>query len=143
MNETNDMLQLYRLLALEYNCSPADFETDENLITEPALLPGRRVYSEEAPFFSMVTTGKNAVITADVCLHPFLEGYIKGKQGHWLFELHNLLPLEKELEKYAHSLCQSYHMFLPGKRVLPNGEFSVKWYGEKELKVFYGDSRFG
>jgi len=143
MNATNYMRRLYMLLALEYNCSPGDFEKGENVITEPALLPGRRVYSEKAPFFSMVTTGGNAVITAEPCLHPFLREYVKDRQGHWLFELPKLLTLEKELEKYGYTLFQSYHMFLPKTSVAPEREYAVRWYDEKALTCFYGDSRFG
>ena len=142
MTATDYTQKLYRLLALEYNCPAEAFSEKENILTEPALLDGRRMYSSRTPFFSMVTTGGNAVITADPCLHPFLGEYIKGKPGHWLFELPNLLALEKELEKHGCTLYQSWHMFLPKTRVEPEERFSVRWYQEGELACFYGDPRF-
>ena len=77
---------LYGLLALEYNCSPEDFEKDENILTVSKIIDGRRIYSPEKYFFHMVTTGNNAVITADECLHPFLEKFIANRCGHRLFE---------------------------------------------------------
>ena len=86
--------KLYQLLSLEYHCAPETFDAKENILTEPLFLEGRRMYGSCAPFFSMVTTGGNAVITADPCLHPFLGEYIKKKTGHRLFELPRLRGLE-------------------------------------------------
>ena len=68
---TNIQHKLHNLLALEYNCSPEDFDRGKNVITESALIDGRRIYGSEKYFFHMVTLGGNAVITTDPCLHPF------------------------------------------------------------------------
>lgn len=56
---------------------------------------------------------------AEECLHPFLKEFIKERAGHWLFEIPNLKPLEKELNKYGYTLTGTYHMFLSTKEVLP------------------------
>ena len=64
--------ELYHLLALELNCTQEDFLRKENVLTVSEIREGRRVYSEEKYFFHMATTGQNAVITAQPCLHPFL-----------------------------------------------------------------------
>ena len=87
--------ELYKLLSLAYNCAPEDFQREENVVTISELLEGRRIYDRYKYFFSMVTTGNNAVITADESLHPFLTEYVKDKKGHWLFELPNLKPIEE------------------------------------------------
>lgn len=139
-NEYRDAL--FRLLALEYNCTPEDFEKSENILTLSALREGRRMYTREKYFFHMVTTGRNAVVTADACLHPFLSNYIRDKEGHWLFEIPNLLPLEKELNAHHYTLTQTYHMFLPYEKPKIGKEFAVRWYYGEELHRFYGDSRF-
>lgn len=134
--------KLRELLALEYNCFPEDFLKDENILTVSALKEGRRRYSDEKYFFHMTTLGGNAVVTADECLHAFLAEYISGKTGHHLFELPNLLPIEEELKKHGYTLTQTYHMFLPCKRVEPVKDFSVKWFFGEDIKQFYGDKRF-
>ncbi|MBQ4337441.1 MAG: GNAT family N-acetyltransferase [Lentisphaeria bacterium] len=134
--------KMLELLALEYNCAPEDFTKEENILTAGALLPGRRMYSDQMPFFKMVTTGKNAVITADPCLHPFLREYMQGKVGHWLFEVPNLLVIEKELNRFSYTLKQTHHMFLPDRAVQPRGEHAVKWYYDEQIHPFYGDARF-
>lgn len=143
----NDYLpQLKRLLALDFNCSPEDFDKAESVITMSALNKGRRAYGTKPPFCRMATMGGNAVITADERLHPFLREYIKIEQGFWLFEQHQILTLEAELNKYSYTVNHSHHMFLYDKSRDLRGvkrEFPVKWfYGKEEIGDFYGDSRF-
>lgn len=139
---TDYFARLRELLALEFNCAPQDFTRSENILTVSALHEGRRIYSPDKYFFHMVTMGGNAAVTADECLHPFLQEFIKERTGHWLFEIPNLLPLEKELNKFGYSLTQTYHMFLPAKEVLPQKQYPVKWFYGEEIYPFYGDVRF-
>lgn len=141
MNRKN-LEELHKLLALEFNCSSEDFLKTENILTEPALHEGRRIYSPEKYFFHMVTTGENAVITAERRLHPFLSEFLKGRTGHFLFEIPNLLPLEAELNKYGYTLTQTCHMFLPCCDTLPVKQYPVRWFYDKEIHQFYGDKRF-
>ena len=134
--------KLYELLSLEFNCKPKDFTQETNVLTVSELHEGRRIYSPDKYFFHMVTTGGNAVVTADECLHPFLREFIKGRTGHWLFEIPNLLPLEKELNRFGYTLTQTYHMFLAGKDVVIQRDYPVKWFYDEEIHAFYGDERF-
>ena len=139
--------KLYELLAKEFNCASSDFTKQENILTVSALQEGRRMYSQEKYFFHMVTTGGNAVLTADECLQPYLHKFMKDRTGHWLFEIPNLLPLEKELNRLGYTLTQTHHMFLPTAEAetKQNGRqnYSVKWfYDKEEIEQFYGDERF-
>ncbi len=134
---------MFQLLSMEYNCENDDFTKQENILTISELKPGRRIYSPEKYFFHKVTTGGNAVLTAEECLHPFLKEFMKDRTGHWLFELPNLLPLEQELNKFGYTLTQTHHMFLPAEQVNVKREYPVKWYaGREEITQFYGDERF-
>lgn len=134
--------KLTRQLAIELSCTADDFLKDENMLTESQLNEGRRVYSSDKYFFHMATTGRNAVVTADCKLHPFLGEFIKGKTGHLLFEIPNLLLLEKELNRFGHTLTGTYHMFLPDRKTEPQKAYPVKWFFDEELHQFYGDKRF-
>ncbi|MBQ2749474.1 MAG: GNAT family N-acetyltransferase [Clostridia bacterium] len=142
MKKMNYYPALYELLSKEYNCSPGDFLKKENILTESRLIEGRRVYAKDKYFFHMVTTGGNAVVTADECLHPFLREFIRDRMGHWLFEFPNLLPLEEELNRFGYTMPQSYHMFLPVYRVEPMRKDRVKWFYEEEIHPFYGQECF-
>ena len=134
--------KLRELLSLEFNCNPDDFMKSKNILTVSELYEGRRAYSTEKYFFHMMTMGENAVVTADECMQDFLGAYIDGKQGHYLFEIPNLLPIEHELNKYGYTLTQTHHMFLPCKQVEITKEYSVKWFYGDEIRQFYGDERF-
>lgn len=134
--------QLKKQLAVDLNCAAEDLDRDENVITVPALNGGRRMYSDEKCFFQMATLGKNAVISADEVLHPFLTEFIKDRQGHWLFEQEKLVELDRELNKYGHKIWRSHHMFLPKFDVNITSNVPVRWFtGREQLKPFY-DGRF-
>ncbi len=134
--------ELYKLLSLEYNCTPEDFSKAENILTISKLNVGRRAYNPDKYFFHMVTLGGNAVLTADKILHPFLQEFILNKTGHWLFEMPNLIPLEKELSNYGYTLTPTYHMFMPVNPAVPAKDYPVKWFYGKDIHQFYGDKRF-
>lgn len=142
-NISNFREKLYQLLALEFNCAFCDFTKKENVLTVSQIREGRRIYFAEKYFFHMVTTGGNAVLTADEKLHPFLRGFMADRPGHWLFELPNLKPLEKELNNYGYTLTGTYHMFLPCETTKQlNINYATKWFYDDEIKQFYGDERF-
>lgn len=134
--------QIFKQLSLEYNCSPNDFHKNENIITAFSKSDGQRTYAQEQSFFKMVTLGLNVVITSNPVLHTFLKDYVKEKNGHWLFEIPNLLPIEKELNNYGYTLTQTFHMFLPVCESSPKKGFVVKWFYDTEIHKFYGDERF-
>ena len=61
-------------LALEYHAAPEDFTRPGFTLTLPHKPPGVRIYSPEAPFFAMASTGNSVVATAAEPLHSFLQG---------------------------------------------------------------------
>lgn len=131
--------ELLRQLSIEYNCTPADFFREENVITSVQENPGRRRYTAEIPAFSMVTLGGNAVIAADERLHSWLRDYCRDKKGIWLFEHSHLTKIDNELARYGLRINQTSHMFLPNPE--PCGitvDFEIQWYEQPELAQFYG-----
>lgn len=135
--------ELLKQLSLDYNCKPEDFDGSENILTIAAKNKGRREYNDNAPFFSMVTLGKNAVISADEKIHQFLKEYIRDKTGFWLFEENLLYNIQVELSKYEKILSQIHHMFLPDIKLLNfKPDFEIKWFEQDDIGQFYGDERF-
>lgn len=139
--------ELYRKLkcqlAVDFNCSPEDFEKSENIVTIPAKNDGRRRYIEGTFFFRMVTLGENSVISADSRLHPWLKEFVKGKTGHHLFEYRNLRQMEEQMIRYGKSLWQTHHMFLPRMERMEILELlPVQWFEQKELHGFYSGKQF-
>ena len=129
-------------LSADLNCTPADLQAKENIITVSALNGGRRSYSPGQPFLQMATLGGNTVIMADTCLHDFLHAFVRDVEGHRLFELQNLIKMNEELRKYGYQMNPTHHMFLPCRSVRPEERFPVMWLSENEIGQFYGDKRF-
>lgn len=130
-------------LAIEYNCAREAFDSSENILTVSKNLPGRRQYIKDSFFFKMATFGQNAVISADERLHPFLLEYIKEKNGHFLFEHHNLRGIEEELNRYGKKLWQTHHMYLPATQITPVSELApVKWFETEDIFPLYNDKQF-
>lgn len=119
--------ELKKQLAIDFNCSVEDFGKKGNIITVSGNNPGRRIYSQQKAFLSMVTLGGNAVISADESMHGWLRKWSAGKNGIWLFEHNNLMELETELQKHGKRLWQSHHMFLPKTEISgPDTDFEIK-----------------
>ncbi len=132
-------LALKRQLALDLNCRPSDFDNNANIITVPAIRHGRREYIRGTSFFSMVTTGKNAVISADEALHPWLRDYVVSKPGHHLFEHGSVMELEGQLALHGKRLGQSHHMFLPRPGFVEvKAGVNVRWYETDGIMNLYG-----
>ncbi|MBR3525511.1 MAG: hypothetical protein IKO11_06655 [Lachnospiraceae bacterium] len=130
-------------LALEFNCSSEDFFRDENVITKNCLHENRRKFSDTPFFLQMATFGRNAVISADEKLHPWLNEWVKGKKGFWLFEQHNFYELECELRKHGFKMALTHHMFLPKKDTSDfKTDIRVKWLEQKDIMPFYGREEF-
>jgi len=130
-------------LALDYNCNKEDFNCQENIITVSRKIPGRREYIAGEYFFTMVTMGRNAVIMADEKIHPFLKGYVKGKEGFWLFEQNHFFNIQQELGKYGKKLLPTHHMFLPDPEPLNwKPSFEIKWFEQKDIMGLYGNPDF-
>ena len=135
--------ELKKLLALDFNCDTEDFTKNENLIVVPKEHLGRREYTPKKAFFSMATMGRSTVINAPEEMHAWLSGWVKGREGIWLFEHHNLMELEAVLAKYGKQLWQSHHMFLPKARMEDvNAGVEVQWFEQEDIKALYGREEF-
>ena len=130
-------------LACDFNCSPKDFDKEENIITLPALNEKRRVFSKETFFLQMATLGNNAVITADEKLHPWLTEWVKEKNGFWLFEQHNYFELNDKLREFGYKLNLTHHMFLPVPELVPvEPDFEYKFIETADIMQYYGRQEF-
>ena len=130
-------------LAIENNCMPDDFLRPENIITAP-VCSGKRRHFAEVPFFlKMVTMGGNAVISADVCTHDWLRGFVADKEGHWLFEHPNLREIDTYIHGFGKRMFQTHHMFLPFEDALPTrSSYEICQFERDDLRPFYENAPF-
>lgn len=134
--------KLLHQLSLDFNCTPADLQAKENIITVSKLHEGRRNYSPDKPFLQMVTLGRNTVIMSDERLHEFLYGWSKDAEGRRLFEFGKLTKLNEELKRYGYQMAPTHHMFLPCRNVEAKERYQVKWLYDDEISPFYGNPQF-
>ena len=151
----NEIYQkLLEQLACEFNCKPQDFSLDreaDNIVTLSVLNEGRRHFSDKPFFLQMASLGGNTVISADPKMHAWLNEWVKGKNGIWLFEQHNFFDLECELRKHGYKMSLTHHMFLPKmpskleqvpEPVEIKPDFEIRWLEQADIMKFYGDERF-
>jgi GNAT superfamily N-acetyltransferase len=127
-------------LAIEYNCLTDDFFKENNIVTNLKYDNRIRHYEKnnDASFFSMVSLGKNVVITSNECLHDWLKEYIINKIGYHIFEYRNLYEIDKELRNYNKKIKGTFHFFLSDKEIEPN-EIGIKTkiFEQDEINQFY------
>ena len=137
-NKEQIRMEWKKQLAIDFNCTIQDFDKEENVITIAKSNQGRRIYTQQKEFFSMVTLGGNTVISAEEKMHDWLRQWVADKNGIWLFEHSYLMELELELQKYEKKLGQSHHMFLPKVELNePTIDFSLKWFEQDAIMKLY------
>ena len=137
-NKEQIRMEWKKQLAIDFNCTIQDFDKEENVITIAKSNQGRRIYTQQKEFFSMVTLGRNTIICADEKMHEWLRQWSVNKNGIWLFEHSYLMELELELQKYGKKLGQSHHMFLPKVELNePTIDFSLKWFEQDAIMKLY------
>jgi hypothetical protein len=127
-------------LAIEYNCLTDDFSKEHNIVTNIKYDNRIRHYEKYngMSFFSMVSFGKNVVITSNECLHDWLKEYIKNKIGYHIFEYRNLYEIDKELQNYDEKIKGTFHFFLSDKNIEPNDiGIKTKTFEQDEINQFY------
>jgi len=135
--------KIKKQIALEFNCLPEDFDKTENLITMACMDEKRRKFSDKPFFLQMATFGKGTVISANESIHPWLNEWVRGKQGIWLFEQHNYYELECELRKHGYKMALTHHMFMPSTELIEiKTDLNIKWLEQKDITPFYGNENF-
>jgi hypothetical protein len=144
MKTKHELLDIIKKqLAIEYNCSINDFLSSNNIITVSKNHAEKRHYINGIFFFQMVTFGNNVVITANECIHEWLNEYIKNKTGHWLFEHSNLMAIDEKLKDYNKKLWQTHHMFLSYNEIIPKDiNVKIEWFENENIYQFYDSKMF-
>ena len=75
-NKEQIRMEWKKQLAIDFNCTIQDFDKEENVITIAKSNQGRRIYTQQKEFFSMVTLGRNTVICADEKMQCKQEWYM-------------------------------------------------------------------
>ncbi|MCI7768088.1 MAG: GNAT family N-acetyltransferase [Oscillospiraceae bacterium] len=121
-------------LSLDLNCSPDDFFKDENTVTVPKKLEGRRLFTDEPPFFRAAVMGMGAVISADKAIAPYAKLLSEQRIGTEIFEIAALSALNRELFPHGCQIGFMNQYYLPKTPY----RFGVRTEGYS-LRVFEGE----
>jgi len=145
-------------LCEDYSCNMVQILSKENVLTQKAYRPGRRIFRGDDCFLKLLVVNGKLVVSADD--EKFLEEnreFFETANAAWFFEPDNIRELESRLAPYGHEIADYHHFYLPGAVKLPVQEVSddmgntevhtekekfLRWYFEDELEQFRGDVRF-
>jgi GNAT superfamily N-acetyltransferase len=86
MNNKKTMMEsVYNQLAIDYNCTPDDFQKDGLIFTEARKAEGRRSFPWVTPRLEMISMGSSVVINASADILPFVRKQLMGKSRDEVF----------------------------------------------------------
>ena len=127
-------------LSLDFSCTPQDFFKNENTVTVPAIRRGRRVFSDEPPFFRAATMGMGAVICASADIAEYTRVLAKNTAGTEIFTASVMSALNREL--FSHGCCigllnQYYVPAVPYRPAVRSEGFTLRVFDENNIAELF------
>lgn len=141
---------LYEQLEKDYCCSSNEIRNNNNIFAKKKLIDGRRRFWDDEYLFKVASLNGKALFCGEENVIGELENVFKNTEAQWLSLNSNLDKLSEIARRYGYRLCAQHHYYLPnGQEAFSDDEIEemlegieLKWYDEKELSQFKGDSRF-
>lgn len=132
-------------LAVDLNCSPDDLFRPENTVTLPKNNEGRRLFTDEPPFFRAASMGMGAVISAASAVTPYAKLLAGQRGGSEIFEASAVSALNREL--FTHGCCighlsQYYLPRTPYRSGARHEGYSLRVFEGAELSELYSCEGF-
>ena len=133
--------RLLAQLAIDYNTTPTALSGSDNLFTQNAPDPRKRVYLDrDAGPLRVLCLGRIAVLRcgSDALLEALREKYAEF-QAAWFLSIRNLNELNELLFPFGARIAHHQLYFLPtGRFPAPRPERSLRWYEADALGRFRG-----
>lgn len=146
--------ELFRQLALDYSCSPADVADSQNHFTIYVPQEGRRRFQEQAvcKLKIAVVHGKLLVAGSEEIVAECRKRYTD-VTGEWFFDMKRLRELEELLAPFGARIAQVHPFFLPESGGISSSDlpasllsdarkFDLIRYDQDAILQFRGDNRF-
>lgn len=132
-------------LSLDLNCSPNDFFKADNTITAPKKIEGRRLFTDEPPFFRAAVMGMGAVISADKAISPYAKLLSEQRSGTEIFEIAAVSALNRELFPHGFQIGFMNQYYLPKTPYrcgVRNEGYSLRVFEGEDIKELYSFEGF-
>ena len=126
--------------AIDYNCLPEDFCSNENKVVISKENPKARDYLG-LPFFCALTSfGNNIVASVDAAVAEFVSEYIKNKRIEDCFAPPDMFTLNDELRKHGRQLAFCVQRSLPDINMIKpiSCGYELKILHPDEYSALYG-----
>ncbi len=130
-------------LALDYDCSVEEVQSDNNIFRSWKRNDGARYIGDEDCLLKIAVYREKLLVMATEELLEWCKQTFEKTKGTWLAEPENLIMIHEKLGEYGQKLVDTHHHYLP-VLYYPKTEkrFETKWYEKEEINVFQGDNRF-
>lgn len=130
-------------LAIDLNCSKADFDKNRNIVKILCKNHSRRRNIEDDLFMFMACFGKGTVVATCEEMEAFMIKYVEKMDGFRCFDM-PLNVLENELKKYDGiiSEIEEFYLLESGEICQINTGFDIEILEGVAIKKLYEDHRF-
>ena len=138
----NDIL--CKQLARDFCCSQAEVLDNKNHFTEYTPIDGRRRYHEkEECFLKLVAVNGKLLFTGRQDIIKWCQETYFDHGSAWFMEAKNLHKLNDRLYQDGYQIGMVHPFYISENTSEADTEgYDIKWYHEKEIEQFRGDSRF-
>jgi len=129
-----------RQQAVDYNCEPEDFCSNENIVVISNENPKARAYLR-LPFFCALTSfGNNIVASVNADIADFVSDYIKDKKNEDCFAPPDIFTLNDELRKHGSQISFCAQRPLPDVNIIKpvSCEYELRRMHPDEYSELYG-----
>lgn len=130
-------------LALDYDCSISEVQSEENIFRKMVQKQGARPAADEDCMLKIAVYREKLLVMADERILDWCRKFFADRKGTWLSEPMNLITIHQKLREYGQNLADAHHYYIPAKmQTVTPKRFDVKWYEQEEIEVFRDDDRF-
>lgn len=140
----NIKLEFEKQLAIDYNASLEEIQSDQNVLTRKEKKTGARITGSEESLLQVGVYHEKLLITARDEVYDWCEKHLlKCQSVEWFSETGMLYKLNQMLKDYDQYVADEHHYYLPVENTQTlSYDYPIRWYDKDELNQFIDDERF-
>lgn len=135
---------MYQQLSKDFNVTREELLAGKNIFAKKTYREGRRIYQSDRCKLNILSiNGITVMCSEDEGLLKWLEMEFADSHGEWICEIEKLRKIDRKLEELGEQIVYTHPFFIPEREVeLPKPDVEIRWYEQKEIFQFQGDTRF-
>lgn len=135
---------MYQQLSKDFNVTREELQAGKNIFTKKSYREGRRIYKSDRCKLNILSLdGITVMCSEDEDLLKWLEMEFADSSGEWICDIGKLRKIDHKLEEWGEQIVYTHPFFIPERQVkLQKPDVEIRWYEQKEILQFKGDTRF-